>query len=118
MNKRQGSYTYDGKLIYNDNAEYEVLHHIGKTNISKILNKIYQADDNYIEFRIIDGCKIVFAESGRLKRNINIENGLEGYFIDVYDLESALFNNTGQYLEIAIFYNALKGVTNWQRFKK
>lgn len=106
MTKTKHNYIFNGRLEFNQNAEYEVHDPGGYIyNISKLLNKVYLADNNYIEFRIMDRCKIVFAELGRLKRNVNIENGLEGYFIDVYDLDSALFDNCSRLVEIAIVTN-------------
>ena len=100
------NYIFEGKLEYNEDAKYEIQSSKGYVyNITKLLDEVYHANNNYIEFKIMDGCKTIFTEQGKLKRYVNIDNGLEGYFIDVYDLESALFDNCGRLVEIAIVTN-------------
>lgn len=107
MNKKQ-NYIFNGKLEYNDDALYEI-HSPGGVvhNISRLLNKVYLADNNYIEFKIMDGCKTIFSELGNLKFKNNPDNGLYDYYIDVYNLEEVLFNHTGEFLEITVYTGAL-----------
>jgi len=103
-NKYIKLHTYEGKLIYNDNAEYELLSPISKStiNLSELLNTICYSYNNNVEIRILKGCKILFNESGRLLNNINKENGLLSYHVNSEDFESVLFYNTDEYLDIEI----------------
>lgn len=104
----------NGKLIYNDNAEYEIHTHRGIVhNLSTLLNRVLQFDNKYIEITIMNGCKILFNEQGNLNIRPSLDNnanGICGYHIDIYDLGTVLFNNTFIDLEITIFAAALEGV--------
>ena len=106
MNKTisKNLYTYSGRLVYNQDGLYEIYSPTTKstTNISDILYNICYSSNNQIEIKIMKGCKILFNESGRLLNKINNKNGLLSYHVNSEDLESVLFFNTNEYLDIEI----------------
>jgi len=89
--------------LYNDNAEYELLSPISKPtiNMTKLLFEICYSYNNYINIKVMKGCKTLFEEEGRLLK-LNDKNGLLSYHINSEDLESVLFFNTDEYLDIEI----------------
>jgi len=97
-------HAYSGKLSYNEQANYILYSPTTKltTNISDILYNICYSSNNQIEIKIMKGCKILFNESGRLLNKINNKNGLLSYHVNSEDLESVLFFNTNEYLDIEI----------------
>lgn len=102
-------YTYTGKLVYDDFGLYQLL--ISPTNminLSSLLDLVYHAD-SYIELKIMNGSKTLFNEQGSLV--IKKDNsGIFGYHINGENLESALFFNVGNQLDIEIYSKALEGV--------
>jgi hypothetical protein len=94
----------NGKLTYDDNGDYI----LGSVNISKILDKIYYADNNTINIKIMDCTKTLFNEFGTLLRKKN-EDGFYSYHVLGNDLDLVLFNNTDKDLEITLNAPALKG---------
>lgn len=98
--------TYNGELAYNNNAEYELSTPGGIVNISQLLDSIYYADNNHIEIKIMEGCKILFDESGFLLLKKDKSN-IYSYHVAGEPLEEKLFNNTDKILEITIFAEAL-----------
>ena len=107
-NKNNSTKIYTGKLSYNEQANYTLYSSIsGTTNISDILYNICYSSNNYIEIKIMKGCKILFNESGRLLNKIDNKNGLLSYHVNSEDLESVLFFNTNEYLDIEIFSEVL-----------
>ena len=102
-NKYIKLHTYEGKLIYNDNAEYELLSPISKStiNLSELLNTICYSYNNYIKIKIFKGCKILFEESGKLIKNFDKHN-IFSFHVNSEDFESILFYNTDEYLDIEI----------------
>ena len=107
---------YSGKLSYNQDANYILYSPTTKstTNISDILYNICYSSNNYIEIKIMKGCKILFNESGRLLNKIDDKNGLLSYHINSEDLESVLFFNTGEYLDIEIYSEVLNEIDGRQ----
>lgn len=105
MSKKQ-TITYNGSLVYDDLGNYQLIYPTGSTNISKILNKIYYADKNYIELKIMNGCKTIFNEKGNLYIKPD-DYGVYCYHIDGECLESVLFFNTDKDLDIEIYAEAL-----------
>jgi len=107
---------YTGKLSYNQDANYILYSPTTKstTNISDILYNICYSSNNYIEIKIMKGCKILFNESGRLLNKIDDKNGLLSYHINSEDLESVLFFNTGEYLDIEIYSEVLNEIDGRQ----
>ena len=96
---------YTGKLIYNDGNIYTLYSPTTKstTNISDILYNICYSYNNYINIKIMKGCKILFEEDGRLINKINNKNGLLSYHVNSEDLESVLFYNTDDFVDIEIY---------------
>jgi len=98
-------HTYSGKLLYNQDANY-ILHsptNNNITNISDILYNICYSYNNYINIKIMKGCKILFEEDGRLLNKINDKNGLLSYYVNSEDLESIIFNNCDDFVDIEIY---------------
>jgi len=101
--------TYSGKLIYEkDNGDYEILTHspIDKTNrlinLSNTLFNLCYSTRNYIEIKIMNGCKIIFDYNGILDKIVDKENGLLSYNVGDKDLEKLLFYTVGEYIDIEI----------------
>jgi len=105
-------HTYSGKLSYNQDANYILYFPTTKLtiNISDILYNICYSSNNQIEIKIMKGCKILFNESGRLLNKIDKQNGLLSYHVNSEDLESVLFFNTGEYLDIELFSRFLDDI--------
>jgi len=106
MNKTisKNLYTYSGRLVYNQDGLYEIYSPTTKstTNISDILYNICYSSNNQIEIKIMKGCKILFNESGRLLNKIDDKNGLLSYHVNSEDLESVIFNNCDDFVDIEI----------------
>ena len=110
------TYTYNGKLIYNDFGQFELQFSKkgkeGIVNISKILDQIYYADNNVARAKVSmstsKGLKTIFNEEGYLIRKKIIQPKLMSYHINSYDLETKLFDNTGNYVEIEITAEVLQ----------
>ena len=106
---------YTGKLFYNEQANYTLYFPTSDTiNISDILYNICYSSNNYIEIKIMKGCKILFNESGRLLNKIDDKNGLLSYHVNSEDLESVLFFNTEEYLDIEIYSEVLDDINGRQ----
>ena len=107
MNKTisKNLHTYSGRLVYNQDGLYEIYSPTTKstTNISDILYNICYSSNNQIEIKIMKGCKILFNESGRLLNKIDDINGLLSYHVNSEDLESVIFNNCDDFVDIEIF---------------
>jgi len=98
------SFSYSGKLNYNDNGEYELDSLNSKDcsiNLSELLKMICYSYNNYIKIKIFKGCKILFEESGKLIKNFDKHN-IFSFHVNSEDFESVLFNNTNEYLDIEI----------------
>ena len=118
MNKTisKNLHAYSGKLIYNDGNIYTLYSTTTKStiNISDILYNICYSSNNQIEIKIMKGCKILFNESGRLLNKIDDKNGLFSYHVNSEDLESVLFFNTEEYLDIEIYSEVLDDINGRQ----
>ena len=93
-------HAYSGKLIYNDGIYSPTTK--STINISDILYNICYSSNNQIEIKIMKGCKILFNESGRLLNKIDDINGLLSYHVNSEDLESVIFNNCDDFVDIEI----------------
>jgi len=104
-NKNNSTKIYTGKLSYNEQANYILYSPTTKStiNISDILYNICYSSNNQIEIKIMKGCKILFNESGRLLNKINDINGLLSYHVNSEDLESVIFNNCDDFVDIEIY---------------
>ena len=109
------TYTYNGKLIYNDFGEFELQFSKkgkeGIVNISKLLDQIYYSDNNVARVKASvstsKGLKTIFNEEGYLIKKVIVKPKLASYHINNYDLETKLFDNTGNYVEIEIIAETL-----------
>ena len=108
---------YTGKLSYNEQANYTLYSPTsGTINISDILYNICYSSNNYIEIKIMKGCKILFNESGRLLNKIDDKNGLLSYHVNSEDLESVIFNNCDDFVDIEIYSVFLDDIDKLDRF--
>jgi len=100
--------TYSGKLIYEkDNGDYEILipspiRESRLINLSNTLFNLCYSTRNYIEIKIMNGCKIIFDYNGILDKVVDKENGLLSYNVGDKDLEKLLFYTVGEYIDIEI----------------
>jgi len=100
--------TYTGKLIYTDDAEYELHSPEGTTNLSKMLNKVYyNSISNHINIKIMDKTKTLFNEDGNLYLKVVAKPDFTSLFVNGVDLGEALFNAVDKDLEITICAEAL-----------
>jgi len=103
-NNKNKSFSYSGKLNYNDRGEYELDSLNPKycsINLSELLKSICYSYNNYIEIKILKGCKILFEESGKLVKNFDKHN-IFSFHVNSEDFESVLFNNTNEFIDIEI----------------
>ncbi len=92
----------EGKLAYDDAGNYVV----GSFNISDLLDKVYYARNNHISLRITNGNKLLFQEDSFLYKNKNM-HGIYSYFITGADLETVLFDNTGEEVTVEVCAEAV-----------
>ncbi|HHX69728.1 MAG TPA: hypothetical protein GX708_16990 [Gallicola sp.] len=119
------TYTYNGRLVYNDFGQFELQFSKkgkeGIVNISKLLDQIYYSDNNVARVKVSistsKGLKIIFNEEGYLIRKKIIQPKLMSYHINSYDLETKLFDNTGNYVEIEITAKALQDKERTSRYE-
>lgn len=109
MAKYKKTITYSGRLVYNQDAMYELHSPTEKINISELLNKIYHADNNYIEIKIMKQCKLIYQEQGSLLMKKD-DFGIFCYHINGLNLEYFLFNNVGEDIEITMYAKELEYV--------
>ena len=119
------TYTYNGRLVYNDFGQFELQFSKkgkeGIVNISKLLDQIYYADNNIARVKVSistsKGLKTIFNEEGYLIKKKIIQPKLVSYHINSYDLETKLFDNTGNYVEIEITAKALQDKERTSRYE-
>lgn len=119
------TYTYNGRLVYNDFGEFELqFSEKGKEgiiNISKLLDQIYYADNNIARVKVSistpKGLKTIFNEEGYLIKKKIIPPKLMSYHINSYDLETKLFDNTGNYVEVEMTAEALHDKERISRYE-
>lgn len=111
INNTKKTYTFGGKLVYSDLAQYCLHSPSGLVNISQILDKIHNSKSKYIEIRILSGCKLLYCESGSLVFKKN-NQGIYCYHVNGLDLDYVLFYSVGELLdiEIGILADALDGL--------
>jgi len=94
-----------GKLIYNLDAEYEVINKNEAINISSILKQIYYSNNNVVNINVFVGCKILFSEEGYLIKKKD-EYGIYDYHINGANLGLVLFDNTDEFINFEIIADA------------
>lgn len=107
MSKYKNTVTYSGKLLYNDEAQYGLQFPSGLVNISEILDKVCNSSKKYIEVKIMNCCKLIFAEQGNLLKYKSYDTGVVDYHINGNCLGDVLFFNTGELLDVTIYADAL-----------
>lgn len=109
MSKYKNTMTYSGRLVYNQDANYELTSPTDTINISEILDKVCNSSKKYIEVKIMNCCKLIFAEQGNLLKYKSYDTGVVDYHINGNCLGDVLFFNTGELLDVTIYADALNG---------
>lgn len=109
MSKYKNTMTYSGRLVYNQDANYELTSPTDTINISEILDRVLTSSNKYIEIKIMDCCKLIFEEHGNLMRYKSYDTGVVDYHINGNCLGDVLFFNTGELLDVTIYADALNG---------
>lgn len=105
--KSKKLHTYNGKLIYNPIAEYELVYPGGMVNISSLLSKVYYSPiNNKIHIKIMNGSKTLFNEEGYLLMKKDMDD-IYSFHVNGNNLELVLFENTDKYIDVEIFAEAL-----------
>lgn len=87
-----------GELIYNESGEYI----INNFNLSSLFSRIYYATiSNYLNIKIMQGCKTLFNEDGNLYKKKD-DDGIYSYHLCGNNVELQLFNLVGQTIEIIL----------------
>jgi len=86
-----------GKLKMNDNGEYI----IGKTNLTKILNKIYYSERPFLSIIVESKTRTLFKSKGELYFDKD-DYGIWCWHVNGDCLESVLFNHTEEVVYIII----------------
>lgn len=107
MAKYKNSITYSGILKYNDSAEYELCFRNKKINISNIIDQVYHSPNNFIEIKIMNCCKLIFEEQGKLYMRKD-QFGINCYHISGCNLDYTLFQMVDEVLDITIYAEILK----------
>jgi len=99
--------TYSGKLIYEkDNGDYEILipspiRESRLINLSNTLFNLCYSARNYVVLKIMNGCKIEYANNGNLTKDYD-DKHLFVYHVGDKEIESILFNLVGEWIDIEI----------------
>jgi hypothetical protein len=94
--------TYFGKLVYNDEAQFEIHNDTGIINITKILDNIFDSGLRpLVDIKIYKNGILLFDEQGGLFLHTD-DQKVESYFVCSLNLSKLLFYNTGNNLEICI----------------
>lgn len=102
---------YYGKLIYNENGEYEIHSDNEIINISNRLNKIYyHPKSNLAKVRVESDKRLLFSEIGNVYYDKN-DCDIYSLHINGECLEDALFNAVDENVEI-IIVDGLEDVEN------
>ncbi len=89
-----------GKLKMNDNGEYI----IDKTNLTKVLKKIYYSERHFLSITIESETRTLFKSKGELYFDKN-DYGIWCWHVNGECLESVLFNHTEEVVYIIIDTN-------------
>lgn len=96
-----------GKLIYDDNAEYQLISPTGTVNISTFLDKVYNSNNQYIKIKIMNCCKLIFEEQGKLLKKLD-QFGINCYHINSCNVDYTLFQEVDNDIEITIFAETIR----------
>jgi len=89
-----------GKLKMNDNGEYI----IDKTNLTKLLEKIYYSERPFLSITVESETRTLFKSKGELYFDKD-DYGIWCWHVNGDCLESVLFNHTDEVLDISINTN-------------
>ncbi|MCE5220103.1 MAG: hypothetical protein LLF98_02250 [Clostridium sp.] len=91
-----------GKLDMNDDGEFIIHTEAGTTNISKILNDIFDSQLRPLVYVRVAKCgNLLFEEDGRLTIAMD-EQRVESFYICGLNLSKLLFYETNEVLEITV----------------
>lgn len=90
-----------GKLKINDNGEYI----IDKTNLTKVLKKIYHSNRPFLSITVESETRTLFKYKGELYFDKD-DYGIWCWHVNGECLESVLFNHTEEVVYIIIYTNA------------
>ena len=90
-----------GKLKMNDNGEYI----IDKTNLTKVLKKIYYSERHFLSITVESEIRTLFKSKGELYFDKD-DYGIWCWHVNGEYLESVLFNHTEEVVYIIIDTNA------------
>ncbi len=97
---------FTGKLVYNDDGNYELHNDEGIFYLTDALNEIYYSRNNHLSLRIANGNKLLFNEDSTIYKKIN-KYGIYSFYICGADLETVLFNNTDEIVDVVIMAEAM-----------
>ena len=96
--------TFNGTLIYNDNAQFEIHNGNEIINITEILDNIFSSQLKPLVYvRVMKGNSLLFEEDGGIFINTD-KFGVNCFCICGMNLDLLLLNHTGERLEITIKY--------------
>jgi len=102
-------FTSIGKLIMNDDGEFELYNEMSVINISKVLDNIFASQLRpQVDIKIFKNGILLFDEQGGLFLHTD-EQKVESYFVCSLNLSKLLFYNTEENnIEITIKYEGNK----------
>jgi hypothetical protein len=86
-----------GKLKMNDNGEYI----IDKTNLTKVLKKIYYSERPFLSIKVESEARTLFKSKGELYFDKD-NYGIWCWYVNGECLETVLFNHTEEVVDIII----------------
>ena len=96
-------FTSIGKLIMNDDGEFELHNAMSIVNISKVLDNIFASQLKPLVYVKImkNGTSLLMEEDGGLFSHMD-DQKVESYFVCGVNLSKLLFYNTGEKLEFIV----------------
>lgn len=94
--------TYFGKLVYNDDAEFEIHDDTGIINITQLLDGIYKSENKLIFVEVMKANSLLFQEDGGVCIKPDEQNVMCHYICGV-NLDRIFWDNTDEYVEITIY---------------
>jgi hypothetical protein len=96
--------TFNGKLIYNDDAQFEIHNGNEIINITEILDNIFDSQLRPLVYvKVMKGDSLLFEEDGGIFINTD-RFGINCFYICGMNLDSLLLNHENENLEITIKY--------------
>lgn len=95
-----------GKLIHTKDGQYELHNGGGIFNLSWLLDKVYHADDYYIDIQITSEGRLLFKEKGNLSYTKPAKKTYE-LAVNGENIEEVLRRAVDKYIEVEIYAEAL-----------